>query len=543
LASDIDAGDTKTFIKLPGGPAWLNVGSNGTLSGTPGNGDVGPNSFTVRVTDGAGAFDDAVLNINVTNVNDAPVFDPVAVAAVQASSGESISGEAYSATFSGTASDIDGDSVSYTKQSGPTWLVVGTDGTLSGTPALADEGTTTVTIRATDPSNAWAEASFNLTVIVRRSLAVNYRHSTTANTAVLATENTNALNTAVSLSGPVVWNNQEINGTGGLLNGRGAGTYSGVTVNSFSSVPYQQGSASLSGSDASQRVFRYYLDDGDAGSGYFNGDGVGASIHLTGLTQFLAANRATNYTLTLLFNADTTSATPFLTATVRNGVPAAPSATAISSLTSLGTVTPQLLGDGKQPLPAVDTNTGGKRGWGRLIGLTADNITIAMPVRSGSVRGSVAGIILTPVGGPIPLVQDVYAQWQATHFGAEAGNPAITDDEADPNGDGVTNLLAYAMGIDPLGRPAAGATAAQRGRIELVEEEGTFHFDYQRDVTATAATLVIEQTSDLADPEAWEAAMVEEQILSEVDGIRTIRVTFTPDPAEPRLFLRLRAIR
>ncbi|WP_264488694.1 Ig-like domain-containing protein [Luteolibacter arcticus] len=541
--SDPDAGDTKTYTKLPGGPAWLNVASNGALSGTPTNSDVGPNSFTVRVTDATGDYDEATVSITVTNTNDAPVFDPVAVAAVQASSGEAIAGDAYSATFSGTASDVDGDSVTFTKQSGPGWLVVGTNGTLSGTPAVGDEATTTVTIRATDPSNAWAQASFDLTVFVRRSLAVNYRHSTTANTAVLVTENTNALNTAVSLNGPVVWNNQEINGTGGLLNGRGAGTYSGVAVSSFSSVPYQAGSASLSGSDASQRVFRYYLDDGDAGSGYFNGDGVGASIHLTGLTQFLAASRATNYTLTLLFNADSTSATPFLTANVRNGVPAAPSATAISSLPSLGIISPQLLGDGKQPLPAVDTVTSGKRGWGRLLGLTANNITIAMPVRSGSTRGSVAGFIITPVGGPVPLVQDSYAQWQGIRFGASAGDPAITDDEADPNGDGVANLLAYTMGIDPLLQPAAGATAAQRGRLELVEEDGTFHFDYQRDVHATAANLVIEQSEDLADPAAWIAAEVEEEILSEVEGIRTIRVRFTPEAGKPHLFLRLRASR
>jgi hypothetical protein len=541
-ANDIDADDTLAFAKVSG-PAWLSVASNGALTGTPSNSDVGSGNFTVRVTDAAGLYAETTLAIAVANVNDAPVFDPVAVADFQGANEDAIAGEAYGSTFSGTASDEDGDSVSYTKQSGPAWLVVGTDGSLSGTPAAGDEGTTSVTIRATDPSNAWAEASFDLTVIVRRSLAVNYRHSTTANTAVLATENTNALNTAVGVSGPVVWNNQEINGTGGLLNGRGAGTYSGVSVSSFSSVPYQQGSASLSGSDASQRVFRYYLDDGDGGSGYFNGDGVGASIHLTGLTQFLSANRATSYTLTLLFNADSTSATPFLTANVRNGVPAAPGATAISSLPSLGTITPQLLGDGKQPLPNVDTNTTGKRGWGRLLGLTANSITIAMPVRSGSTRGSVAGFIITPGTGPQALVQDGYRQWQSTHFGASASDPAVAHEDADPNADGVPNLLAYTMGIDPLGQPAPGATAAQRGRLELVAEEGTFHFDYQRDVRAIAATLVIEETTDLADPAAWSAAVVEEQILSEVDGIRTIRAIFTPDPGEPRRFFRLRAIR
>ena len=47
-------GDTLTYSKVSG-PAWLSVASNGALSGTPGNSDVGANSFTVKVTDAAGA--------------------------------------------------------------------------------------------------------------------------------------------------------------------------------------------------------------------------------------------------------------------------------------------------------------------------------------------------------------------------------------------------------------------------------------------------------------------------------------------------------
>ena len=49
-ASDIDALDTLTYSKVSG-PAWLQVASNGALSGTPGNSDVGSNAFTVRVTE------------------------------------------------------------------------------------------------------------------------------------------------------------------------------------------------------------------------------------------------------------------------------------------------------------------------------------------------------------------------------------------------------------------------------------------------------------------------------------------------------------
>lgn len=63
-ASDPDPGDTLVFSKISG-PEWLEIASDGALSGTPGNSDVGLNSFTVQVTDAAGEFDQATLKILV----------------------------------------------------------------------------------------------------------------------------------------------------------------------------------------------------------------------------------------------------------------------------------------------------------------------------------------------------------------------------------------------------------------------------------------------------------------------------------------------
>jgi len=63
-ATDPDAGDTLTFSKAVG-PAWLSVTANGTLVGTPGEGDSGTNTFIVRVTDFAGLSAFAQLNIIV----------------------------------------------------------------------------------------------------------------------------------------------------------------------------------------------------------------------------------------------------------------------------------------------------------------------------------------------------------------------------------------------------------------------------------------------------------------------------------------------
>lgn len=62
-ATDAD-GDTLTYSKVTG-PAWLNIAPDGTLSGTPGSGDKGMNTWTVEVSDGRGGTDQATLRINV----------------------------------------------------------------------------------------------------------------------------------------------------------------------------------------------------------------------------------------------------------------------------------------------------------------------------------------------------------------------------------------------------------------------------------------------------------------------------------------------
>ncbi|MBI9020633.1 MAG: sulfatase-like hydrolase/transferase [Verrucomicrobia bacterium] len=65
-ASDQNS-DPMTFSKISGGPAWLNVSSNGLLSGTPGGGDVGTNNWTVSVTDNITGTNTATLSINVVS--------------------------------------------------------------------------------------------------------------------------------------------------------------------------------------------------------------------------------------------------------------------------------------------------------------------------------------------------------------------------------------------------------------------------------------------------------------------------------------------
>jgi arylsulfatase A-like enzyme len=57
-------GDPMIFLKISG-PVWLNIATNGDLSGTPLPGDLGMNSWTVSVTDGISGTNSATLQITV----------------------------------------------------------------------------------------------------------------------------------------------------------------------------------------------------------------------------------------------------------------------------------------------------------------------------------------------------------------------------------------------------------------------------------------------------------------------------------------------
>ena len=126
-------------------------------------------SFTFQVQDNGGTAHGGVdldsapntITINVTPVNDAPtVAHPIADQSATEDAAFSFQIPANS------FADVDpGDSLAYTASGVPAWL--GFDAatrTFSGTPANADAGSYTITVRATDGSGAWAEDSFDIVV-------------------------------------------------------------------------------------------------------------------------------------------------------------------------------------------------------------------------------------------------------------------------------------------------------------------------------------------------------------------------------------------
>jgi hypothetical protein len=163
-ASDVD-GDSLGY-SVTGSPF------QGSLSGTPPNlsytpfaNASGTDYFTFRASDGKTNSNTAVITINITAAQKTDNKSPAFIADLITRADGKVN-QAYTATsLAGSAVDPEGSAVSYSKSAGPAWLIVSTDGQITGTPGADAEGLNSFTIRAADPSGAYDEAVLQITVL------------------------------------------------------------------------------------------------------------------------------------------------------------------------------------------------------------------------------------------------------------------------------------------------------------------------------------------------------------------------------------------
>jgi hypothetical protein len=140
------AGDGLQFAKVTG-PGWLKVATNGILSGTPANANIGTNNFLVSLTDTNGVSAMATMSI-VVMADPPPTFINSPFAEPWANVGEDYS---VSIATNATAPHLaEGDMLSFALISGPSWLNSAADGSLSGTPQGLNGGTNTFVVSVTD---------------------------------------------------------------------------------------------------------------------------------------------------------------------------------------------------------------------------------------------------------------------------------------------------------------------------------------------------------------------------------------------------------
>ena len=159
-SSDAD-GDSLTF-SVSGLPVWANFdNATGRVSGTPGDTDVGVHAnIRISVSDGFASADLPPFSITVNAVavvNTPPVISGSPPSSVEVNS-------AYS--FAPTASDADGDSLTFSVSGLPVWANFdNATGRLSGTPGDADVGVySNIRISVSDGNATANLASFSITV-------------------------------------------------------------------------------------------------------------------------------------------------------------------------------------------------------------------------------------------------------------------------------------------------------------------------------------------------------------------------------------------
>lgn len=130
-----------------------------------------------------------------------------------------------------------------------------------------------------------------------------------------------------------------------------------------------------------------------------------------------------------------------------------------------------------------------------------------------------------------------FEEWLEEHFTeAQLADPAIGGELADPAGDGIPNLLKYAMDLDPWS-----SEVTDLPKISV--RDGQLELTYRESKVAPDVVFVVEMSENLTD---WYDASAETQVVGTVNEGSAWRIRIrdlSPFPENGRRFIRLRVVR
>jgi hypothetical protein len=122
-----------------------------------------------------------------------------------------------------------------------------------------------------------------------------------------------------------------------------------------------------------------------------------------------------------------------------------------------------------------------------------------------------------------------FRAWQIAKFAGDADNPLIAGASACPAGDGVCNLIKYALGVEPYANAMNAMPVSGLGA-------GLLTLTYGKILAATDVLYTVEWSSNLGQ---WSPDGVTEQVLSGNDVSQRIQASVPITPGT-RKFLRLK---
>ena len=165
------------------------------------------------------------------------------------------------------------------------------------------------------------------------------------------------------------------------------------------------------------------------------------------------------------------------------------------------------------PRPTTDSPASGS-----LFPIGTTTVTTTSSDAAGNVSTETFAVTVTGM---------TYATWAATQFTApELADPAISGPDASPAGDGLTNLLKYALGLPPKATSVSGIT--------LLPTPAGWTFTYRRPALRSDLTYAVEVSPDLS-PGSWTSDGVTHERIATGD-METWQATHAPAPGGKLLF-------
>ncbi len=163
VGQDVDVGDILTYSLISSLTGMTVNQATGLIAWTPTNDDVGSHTINVWVNDESGAFAERTFLITVANVNDPPTIIITALS-------NATEGLMYMATVQ--AEDIDGDALTFSFDSAPSFLSINAEtGLIYGMPTNDDVGVHQIVVNVSD-GIVFMTKTFNFTVLNVNNLPV-----------------------------------------------------------------------------------------------------------------------------------------------------------------------------------------------------------------------------------------------------------------------------------------------------------------------------------------------------------------------------------